>query len=71
VGSALDPLNLFISLMLGSCGVGFFIYGKKQGKPVPLLVGIALTIFPYFVSSPWLMLGIGLVLIVLPALIKI
>jgi len=58
-------------MMLGSCGVGFFIYGKKQGKPVPLLVGITLAIFPYFVANPWLMLTIGLVLIVLPALIKI
>jgi hypothetical protein len=70
MGSAFDPLNLFISLMLGAAGFGFFIYGKKQGKPVPLLVGLALMIFPYFVSSPWWMLTIGIVLIALPALIK-
>jgi hypothetical protein len=63
-----DPLNLFVSLVLGSIGVGYFIYGKKQGKMVALLAGLVLMVFPYFVSNLAAMLGIGAAVMAAPYL---
>jgi hypothetical protein len=62
--------NLFLSMLFGSVGFGYFIYGKKQSKFIPLLVGLALCGYPYFVSNIYVMLLIGVVLIALPFLVK-
>jgi hypothetical protein len=53
-------------VLFGSIGVGYFIYGKKQGRIVPLLVGIALCAFPYFFSNQVVIVAIGTVLTAVP-----
>jgi len=58
---------LFWGLIFGSIGFGYFLYGKKQGRAVPLVCGIALMVYPYFVgSSAFAMVGIGVVLMAIP-----
>lgn len=57
---------LLWGLLFSSIGVGFFIYGKRQRAPVPLLCGIALCIYPYFVPNTWALVLIGIVLCVVP-----
>lgn len=57
---------LLWSLLFSSVGLGFFLYGKKQQALVPLFSGLALMIYPYFVSSSILMVAIGAALIALP-----
>ena len=64
--SMLNANFLFASLIWGAIGGGFFIYGKKQGAIMPLLCGIALMVFPYFVDNVYLLVGIGLALCALP-----
>lgn len=61
---------LMLSLLFGSVGIGFFVYGKKQRKIIPLISGILLCGYPYFVSNVYLFLGIGIVLVVLPFFIR-
>jgi len=62
---------LFWGLIFGSIGFGYFLYGKKQGSPVPLVCGIALMVYPYFVGSSALaMIGIGVVLIAIPYFLR-
>ena len=58
--------KLLISMFFGSIGVGFFIYGRKQQKGIPLLVGVILCVYPYFVDSLILNVLIGGVLCALP-----
>jgi hypothetical protein len=58
--------TLILSLVFGSIGAGYFIYGKKQKRGVPLAVGIALCFFPYVVSNPYAGTAIGVVLTALP-----
>jgi hypothetical protein len=53
-------------LLFGSIGLGYFIYGKKQKAVVPLICGVALMVFPYFVSNALLLVGIGVVLTAIP-----
>ena len=62
---------LFFGLILGSVGTGFFIYGKKQGAPVPLVCGMLLMVVPYFISNSWLLFAAGLALAVIPYFIRI
>lgn len=57
-------------VLFGSIGVGFFMYGKKQQAAIPLISGIVLMIFPYFVSNVALLVIIGVIFTALPFLIK-
>jgi hypothetical protein len=59
-----DPGFLFASLVWGSVGVGYFIYGKRQQSFVPMIGGILMIAVSYFVASPWLMSLICLALMV-------
>jgi uncharacterized membrane protein len=62
---------LIWGMLFGSIGVGFFIYGKKQKAIVPLCVGVALCVFPYFVANVYVLVGIGLVLIAIPYFVRV
>jgi hypothetical protein len=61
---------LLWSLLFSSVGLGFFLYGKKQQAPVPLFSGLALMIYPYFVSNPILLVAIGVVLVAVPYFVR-
>lgn len=53
-------------MLFGSIGLGFFIYGKRQSSIMPMVCGVALMVYPYFVSNVYLLVIIGLVLMALP-----
>ncbi|MEQ1528962.1 MAG: hypothetical protein ABL925_06570 [Methylococcales bacterium] len=61
---------LLWGLLFSSIGLGFFIYGKKQQRPIPLLCGLALLVYPYFVDSVALLIVLGGVLIALPYFVR-
>ena len=63
--------TLLWGLLFGSIGLGFFIYGKKQKAVVPLICGIALMVFPYFVSNVMLLVGIGILLSATPYFLRL
>ncbi len=62
---------LIWGMVFGSIGLGFFIYGKKQKAIVPLITGIALFIFPYFIPDITMLVIIGAILVVLPYFVRI
>jgi hypothetical protein len=53
---------LFASLIFGVIGIVAFRYGKKNTLFMPMILGIALMAFPYFVPETWLLYVIGIVL---------
>jgi len=63
--------SLFLGVLFGSIGLGFFIYGRKQRKVVPLLCGIVLMIVPYFIPNTLLLFVVGAVLVAVPYFIRI
>lgn len=63
--------TLMWGVVFGSIGMGFFIYGKRQQSPVPLVCGIALMVFPYFVSNSWAIVAIGAVLMAIPYFVRL
>ena len=52
-----DTNFLFASLIWGSVGVGYWIYGKKQREMMPMLGGVAMIAVSYFVGS-WLLMSL-------------
>ena len=58
----MNATSVLIGLVTGAIGMGYFIYGKRQAKFVPLIAGMMLCVYPYFVEGVvWLVLvGAGL-----------
>ena len=67
----MDTGSLLSGIVLGSLGVGYFIYGKRQQAPIPLVCGLVLMIGPYFVSNAIVMLLLGGIVSAIPWLIRI
>jgi hypothetical protein len=67
----LDTASLLWGVLFSSIGLGYFIYGRKQQKLVPLLSGIGLMVFTFFVSNVWVLVAIGVVLMALPYFISV
>ena len=65
----MTPATLAIGILAGAIGVGYFIYGKRQTKFVPLIAGMALCVYPYFVDSVLALVAIGAVLLAAPFVI--
>ena len=62
--------SLFLGVLFGSIGLGFFIYGRKQRKVVPLLCGLVLMIVPYLIPDNLLLFLAGAVLVAIPYFIR-
>ncbi len=62
----MDAGVLLWGLLFSSIGLGFFLYGKKQRAVVPLVCGLVLMIYPYFIPNVVALVAIGVVLIAVP-----
>jgi hypothetical protein len=67
----LNASSLLWGVLFGSIGLGFLIYGRKQRAVVPLVCGLALMIFPYFVSNTILLVVIGVGLMAIPYFLRL
>jgi hypothetical protein len=65
MGDLFNANFLFASLIWGSIGFGYFIYGKKQASWVPLAGGLLMMVASYFIGSALLMSLVGLGIMVL------
>ena len=62
--------SFVFSVLFGLVGTVYFMYGKKQQKYVAMFVGIGLGVYPYFVTNIIAVVGIGILLMALPFLMK-
>ena len=58
--------SLLWGMLFGSLGFGYFLYGKKQGAVMPLVCGLLLMVFPYFISNNVLVVLVGVALAAIP-----
>ncbi|MBF0177610.1 MAG: hypothetical protein HQL63_12305 [Magnetococcales bacterium] len=58
--------SLFFSLI----GLIFFRYGRNNGPTSTTIYGILLMVYPYFVTDTTYMIAIGIVLCILPFVLK-
>ncbi len=66
-----DPsISQLLALLIGSVGLGYTIYGKKQAHAVALGCGVLLMVVPYAISHLPALVSIALLLMVLPFLLN-
>jgi len=61
---------LLWGVLFSSIGLGYFIYGRRQGKTVPLCCGVALMIVPYFMPNSVALVAIGAIFTAVPYFIR-
>jgi hypothetical protein len=61
---------LLWGLLFSSIGLGFFLYGRKQRAVVPLVCGVALMIYPYFIPNVSALIAIGIALAAIPYFLR-
>ncbi len=54
----LDGNSLLAGFAVSLVGAGFFMYGRKQGRPPQIAFGVVTAVYPYFISSPGWMLAV-------------
>ncbi len=62
---------LLWGLLFSSIGLGFFLYGKKQRAVVPLVCGLVLMVYPYFIPNVIALVTIGAVLTAVPYFLRL
>ncbi len=67
----MDSQSIIWGLIFGSIGLGYFVYGKKQRSVVPLVCGLGLMVFPYFVSNTVVLVIVGLLLSAIPYFVRL
>jgi len=67
----MDVAVLFWGVLFSSVGLGLFLYGRKQRAVVPLLCGLALMVYPYFIANWLVMVMIGAVLSAIPYFLRL
>lgn len=58
--------SLFIGMIAGVFGVAYFVYGKKRTKLTPMIAGVLLCVYPYFIDSALWLCVIGALLLASP-----
>ncbi len=66
----MDTATLLWGTLFGSIGLGYFIYGKKQKKPIAMACGVGLIGYTYAVTSPVLIVVVGLALMATPVIMR-
>jgi hypothetical protein len=67
----MDASALLWGVILGSIGLGFFVYGKRQKAIIPLISGIGLMVLPYMISNLFILICLAVVLVALPFFVKV
>ena len=64
-GGMFDAYNILAGFIFGTIGLGAFKFGRQLERTKPIIIGLALMIYPYFVYNKYLLWGIGTTLLVL------
>jgi hypothetical protein len=67
----MNSAPLLWGILFSLIDLAFFMYGKKQTRAVPLVCGMMLMIYPYFVPSTIWLVVIGCVLCVVPFFVRV
>jgi type IV secretory pathway TrbF-like protein len=58
------------SMLFGAVGVGYFIYGRRQGRIVPFVSGVGLMVVPYFIDGTGALVAACIALMALPYFVR-
>jgi hypothetical protein len=63
--------GLLWGVLFSSLGLGYFLYGKKQRVISPMVFGVALMMYPYFLANAWMLFIVGVLLSAGPYFIRL
>jgi len=66
----MNESELVWGVLFSSIGIGYFIYGRRQGKTIPLLCGLALMIYPYFMPNITALVVVGAIFGAVPYFVR-
>ena len=58
-----------VGLFAGVFGMAYFVYGKRTMKCVPMICGVALCVYPYFIDDLLWVSVVGILLLAAPFVI--
>jgi hypothetical protein len=61
--------TLVVGIITGALGLAYIAYGRRQTKFVPLIAGVGLCAYPYFIDSVVWLCVVGVVLLAAPFVI--
>lgn len=62
----MNVAQLFFGVVAGAVGLGYIVYGRRQAKLIPIVSGLLLCGYSYFIES-WVWLSVaGTVLLAAP-----
>jgi len=67
----MNEAMLVWSVLFSGIGIGFFSYGRKQKSVIPLLTGVALMAYPYFMPNATVLVVVGVVLLTIPYFVRL
>ena len=66
----MDGQVIIFSIFFSMLGIAYFSYGKK-GYPEFMIAGGLLMVYPYFIGTLFWLIVVGILLCVLPFLLKL
>ncbi len=66
-----ETSQLLWMVLFGAIGLGYLTYGRRQKAIVPLVIGVALILVPYFIPNLYLLLGICALLVAIPYFVRL
>jgi len=61
--------SVVVGIITGAFGVAYIVYGRRQTKFVPLIAGVFLCAYPYFIDSWVWLCVVGILLLAAPFVI--
>jgi hypothetical protein len=66
----MDTTSLMLSMLYGTIGLGFFTYGKKAARLVPMIAGASLMFCPYLISNNIILTFVCIALAATPFILR-
>ncbi len=66
----MNTAELLWGVLFSSIGLGYFIYGRRQHRMIPLVCGVVLMVYPYFVPNTTVLVIIGAIFVAVPYFIR-
>ena len=67
----MNTTQLLLGLIFSFIGLGYFLYGKKQKKVVPLVCGLLLMVYSYFIDTTLWLSALGVLFSLFPYFIRL
>ncbi|TRX74833.1 hypothetical protein [Pseudomonas mangiferae] len=67
----MNQTSLLLSVLFGSIGAGYALYGKRQDHIVCLVCGLLLGAVSFLLDGPWTTVAAGLALMAVPFFVRL